>query len=127
MAHRIGFCAGRATFTTTGPADWFAPCFALSDLLQPEEYARVKDYFARHSSMLPFSLLERFKPMLISGLIEEQGLGCASTDGMEMQIMKELRDKDTKKPIKGLETAAFQASQNGPRPFPVNSLRRPRL
>jgi uncharacterized protein YbaP (TraB family) len=60
--------------------------------------------------MLPFSMLERFKPMLISGLIEEQGLGCATTDGMEMQIMKELRDKDTKKPIKGLETAAFQAS-----------------
>jgi uncharacterized protein len=82
----------------------------LSDLLKPAEYARVKTYFAKHESMLPFSMLERFKPMLISGLIEEQGLGCATTDGMEMQIMKELRDKDTKKPIKGLETAAFQAS-----------------
>jgi uncharacterized protein YbaP (TraB family) len=82
----------------------------LSDLLKPAEYARVKAYFTTHESMLPFSMLERFKPMLISGIIEEQGLGCSTTDGMEMQIMTELRSHDTKKPIKGLETAAFQAS-----------------
>jgi len=79
----------------------------LSDLLQPDEYARVKDYFAKHSSMLPFGMLERFKPMLISGLIEEQGLGCQTTDGMELRIMKEL--KTSNKPVNGLETAAFQA------------------
>jgi uncharacterized protein YbaP (TraB family) len=79
----------------------------LSDLLQPDEYARVKDYFAKHSSMLPFGMLERFKPMLISGLIEEQGLGCQTTDGMELRIMKEL--KASNKPVNGLETAAFQA------------------
>jgi hypothetical protein len=79
----------------------------LSDLLQPDEYARVKDYFAKHSSVLPFSMLERFKPMLISGLIEEQGLGCQTTDGMELRIMKEL--KASNKPVNGLETAAFQA------------------
>jgi uncharacterized protein YbaP (TraB family) len=79
----------------------------LSDLLQPDEYARVKEYFAKHSSMLPFSMLERFKPMLISGLIEEQGLGCQTTDGMELRIMKEL--KASNKPVNGLETAAFQA------------------
>jgi uncharacterized protein len=79
----------------------------LSDLLQPDEYARVKDYFTKHSSMLPFSMLERFKPMLISGLIEEQGLGCQTTDGMELRIMKEL--KASNKPVNGLETASFQA------------------
>ncbi|HEV3412139.1 MAG TPA: TraB/GumN family protein [Puia sp.] len=82
----------------------------LSDLLKPDEYARVKDYFSKHQSMLPFGMLERFKPMLISGLIEEQGLGCATTDGMEMKIMAALREQDNKKPINGLETAAFQAS-----------------
>ncbi len=84
----------------------------LSDLLKPDEYKRIKDYFSSHQSMLqlPFSMLERFKPMLISGLIEEQGLGCATTDGMEMQIMKALREPGHKKPINGLETAAFQAS-----------------
>jgi uncharacterized protein YbaP (TraB family) len=81
----------------------------LSDLLKPDEYARVKDYFSKHQSLLPFSVLERFKPMLISGLIEEQGLGCATTDGMEMKIMSALREQDKNKPIRGLETAAFQA------------------
>ena len=78
----------------------------LSDLLKPDEYARVKDYFARHSSMLPFSLLERFKPMLISGLVEEQALDCETTDGMELIIMKE---SNKRKPVNGLETAEFQA------------------
>ena len=67
----------------------------LSDLLKPDEYDRVKDYFASHQDLLPlpFSMLERFKPMLISGLIEEQGMDCGRrTDGMEMQIMKAAKD-----------------------------------
>jgi uncharacterized protein len=81
----------------------------LSDLLTPKDYARVKDYFSEHASMLPFGMLERFKPMLISGLIEEQGLGCQTTDGVELQIMKALKEQEPKKPVKGLETAAFQA------------------
>ncbi|HVS97120.1 MAG TPA: TraB/GumN family protein, partial [Puia sp.] len=79
----------------------------LFDLLKPDEYARVKQYFAQHASMLPFSMLERFKPMLISGLIEEQELDCETTDGMELTIMKESRNWN--KPINGLETAQFQA------------------
>jgi uncharacterized protein YbaP (TraB family) len=79
----------------------------LADLLKPEEYARVKDYFSKHVSMLPFGMLERFKPMLISGIIEEQGLDCETTDGMELTIMKEA--KPYNKPVNGLETAEFQA------------------
>lgn len=79
----------------------------LSDLLDPKAYAKVKDYFTRHSAALPFGMLERFKPMLVSGLIEEEGLGCATTDGMELQIMKELRPLH--KPVDGLETVEFQA------------------
>ncbi len=79
----------------------------LSDLLDTAEYTRVKAYFTKHVSMLPFSMLERFKPMLISGLIEEQGLGCQTTDGMELMIMKELHTY--KKPVSGFETVAFQA------------------
>ena len=79
----------------------------LADLLKPAEYARVKDYFNKHVSMLPFGMLERFKPMLISGIIEEQGLDCETTDGMELTIMKEA--KPYNKPVNGLETAEFQA------------------
>ena len=79
----------------------------LSDLLKPEEYTRVKEYFSKHAAMLPFGMLERFKPMLISGLIEEQALGCQTTDGMELKIMEELHSHE--KPVNGLETVAFQA------------------
>ncbi|HET6256082.1 MAG TPA: TraB/GumN family protein [Puia sp.] len=84
----------------------------LSDLLKPGDYQKVKNYFAGHQSMLPlpFSMLEHFKPMLISALVEEQAMDCASTDGMEMQIMKAIREQGNKKRINGLETAAFQAS-----------------
>src|SRR5580704_10703734 len=63
----------------------------LSDLLKPRDYARVKDYFMQHVPIPPFSMLERFKPMLLSGMIEEQGLGCETTDGIELQIMKALK------------------------------------
>jgi uncharacterized protein YbaP (TraB family) len=79
----------------------------LSDLLKPDEYAKVKDYFSKHASMLPFGMLERFKPMLISGLIEQQGMECQTADGMELMIMKEGRPYH--KPVRGLETAEFQA------------------
>ncbi|MBS1665017.1 MAG: TraB/GumN family protein [Bacteroidetes bacterium] len=79
----------------------------LSDLLKPEEYAKVKEYFSKHVSILPFGMLERFKPMLISGLIEEQGMECQTADGMELTIMKEGRPYH--KPINGLETAEYQA------------------
>jgi len=77
----------------------------LSDLLPPKDYERVKAYFTQHPPMLPFGMLERFKPMLVSALIEEASLGCKTTDGMELMIMKELQNK----PINGLETVAFQA------------------
>jgi len=77
----------------------------LSDLLQPKDYERVKAYFNQHSPMLPFGMLERFKPMLVSSLIEESSLGCKTTDGMELMIMKELHNKK----INGLETVEFQA------------------
>jgi len=56
---------------------------------------------------LPFSMLERFKPLLISSIIEENDLDCQTTNGMELVIMKEA--KSDQKKINGLETAEFQA------------------
>jgi uncharacterized protein len=79
----------------------------LSDLLSADDYAKVKSYFAKHESMLPFGMLERFKPLLISSMIEEQDMNCKTTDGMEMEIMKEANK--TSKKINGLETVEFQA------------------
>lgn len=79
----------------------------LSDVLNAEDYAKVKKYFDTHSTMLPFSMLERFKPMFISSMVEEGDLDCKNTNGMEMVIMSELHQWNKK--INGLETAEFQA------------------
>jgi uncharacterized protein YbaP (TraB family) len=80
----------------------------LSDLLDSNDYHKVRSYFDRQGSILPFTMLERFKPLLISSLIEEDGLDCKVTNGMELVIQKEAHQQ-TKK-IRGLETAEFQAS-----------------
>ena len=80
----------------------------LSDLLTPEEYARLKDYFAKHPGSLPLPMIETFKPFFISSIIEEQRMTCANKKGMEQLIMTEAGQY--KKDIKGLETMKFQAS-----------------
>ena len=43
----------------------------LSDLLTTEEYERVKNYFDGKLP-LPFAMMENYKPMLLSAMIEEQ-------------------------------------------------------
>lgn len=78
----------------------------LQDLLSMEEYERVKKYFEA-KSQLPFSMIENYKPMLLSGLIEEQELPCKSTNGMELVILEESNKR--KLEVNGLETMAFQA------------------
>ncbi len=80
----------------------------LSDLLTAEEYARVKTYFEKNPGMIPFSMMESFKPFFINSLISEQKMTCGSKGGMEQVIMAE--SKQYRKEIKGLETVQFQAS-----------------
>lgn len=80
----------------------------LSDLLSADEYARVRKYFEKNRSILPFSMMERLKPYMLTSLIGENGMECEKTNGMEMIIMQEANKYD--KEIKGLETAEFQAS-----------------
>jgi uncharacterized protein YbaP (TraB family) len=79
----------------------------LSDLLNETDYQKVKGYFDKQGSLLPFSMLERFKPLLISSILEESSLDCAATNGMELVIQREAHAQSRK--IKGLETAEFQA------------------
>jgi uncharacterized protein len=79
----------------------------LSDLLTEQEYARVRAYFDKNKSILPFSMMERLKPYMLTSLIGENGMECEKTNGMEMIIMQEANKYD--KEIKGLETAEFQA------------------
>ncbi|HEY4147851.1 MAG TPA: TraB/GumN family protein [Chitinophagaceae bacterium] len=80
----------------------------LPDLITPEEYQRVKEYFKVNKVMLPMSMLERMKPYFITALISESKFPCVEKDGMEQVIMKEV--KKDHKPVFGLETIQFQAS-----------------
>ena len=79
----------------------------LSDFLTEAEYERVKKYFEKNKSLLPFSMMSRFKPYFISSLIGEQMMTCEKKNGMETLIMSESKQFD--KEIRGLETTKFQA------------------
>jgi uncharacterized protein YbaP (TraB family) len=82
----------------------------LSDLMSQKDYEKVKDYFVQRYPPMLFNMIERYKPMMISSLIEAEGMNCQKQDGMEMMIMKELQNQNSNKPINGLETLEFQAS-----------------
>jgi uncharacterized protein YbaP (TraB family) len=79
----------------------------LRDLLSEKDYNRVKSYFETKGSMMPFSMLETFKPMLAASTLEEGSLPCDNTTMMEQVIMQEAKESDKK--IKGLETMSYQA------------------
>ena len=79
----------------------------LKDLLSIEDYKKVKTYFETKSSMLPFSMLETFKPILAASTLETGSLPCDNTAMMEQVIMEEAKQYNKK--IKGLETMAYQA------------------
>jgi uncharacterized protein YbaP (TraB family) len=78
----------------------------LQDLLSEADYQKVKEYFESRESMLPFSMLETFKPMLAASTLEETSFSC-ETAMLEQVIMQEARQYDKK--VKGLETMAYQA------------------
>jgi len=80
----------------------------ISDLLTKEEYARLENHLKKSKTPMPLSMINRFKPFLISGLLSEQNMGCEKTKGMEQLIMTEASLHD--KQIFGLESIEFQAS-----------------
>jgi len=79
----------------------------LKQLLSQVDYEAVKDYFESKGSMLPFSVLETYKPILALSTLQENSLGCETMAMMEQVIMEEAREN--KKRIKGLESMAYQA------------------
>ena len=80
----------------------------LADLLSKADYEKVKEYMESKSTLLPFSKLETYKPMLASSLLLEQGAACEQSVAMEQLIMQEA--KRYRKRIEGLETMSYQAS-----------------
>lgn len=79
----------------------------LKDLLSKSDYEKVKTYFEEKGSMLPFSLLETYKPILAASTLETDEMPCENTLMMEQVIMKEA--KENNKRIRGLETMTYQA------------------
>ena len=80
----------------------------LADLLNKEDYEKVKEYMESKSTLLPFSQLEKYKPMLASSLLMESGIGCEESVAMEQLILEVA--KRNKKRVEGLETMSYQAS-----------------
>ena len=79
----------------------------LKDLLSEEDYKKVKAYFESKGSLLPFSMLETFKPMLAASTLEQGSMPCDKTTMMEQVIMQEA--KASGKKVQGLETMKYQA------------------
>ncbi len=80
----------------------------LADLLAKPDYEKVKKYFEENQTLLPFSVLETYKPLLSASMLMESSTDCDSPQPMEEVIMKEAKS-DGKK-IRGLETMAYQMS-----------------
>ncbi len=81
----------------------------LSDLLTAQEYKKVKTWFTQNSKLLPFSMLETYKPLLAASLMMEQQTGeCDKIISMEQLIMAEAKNHSVD--IKGMETMAYQMS-----------------
>lgn len=79
----------------------------LSDLLTKEEYEKVKAFFKENSMLLPFSMLETFKPLLAASMIMEQQAGsCDNMISMEQLIMQESKRNGVA--IRGMETMEYQ-------------------
>ncbi|RYY58285.1 MAG: TraB/GumN family protein [Chitinophagaceae bacterium] len=90
----------------------------LKDLLAEKDYATVKEYFSQHSGMLPFSLLETYKPILAASVLQQGSFKCEST-AMEQVIMTEAKKHNKK--ILGLETMGYQASVLDEIPYKVQA------
>jgi uncharacterized protein len=80
----------------------------LADLLSKDDYTKVKDYFENNETLLPFSVLETYKPLLAASMLMEGSTGCETPEAMEEVIMKEA--KQGGKNVRGLETMSFQMS-----------------
>lgn len=78
----------------------------LSDLLSPAEYKKVKDFFEEKNGLFPFSMMERYKPLLIEAMVMEQSTKCSNMIIIEQLVMEEA--KKTDKEISGLESFSYQ-------------------
>ena len=91
----------------------------LAQLLTPEEYEKVKSFFSTNKGMIPFSMLETYKPMLAASTLMQSSVDCSRPKAMEQLVMKEAKRVGVG--IKGLETMAFQMSIFDSIPYSVQA------
>ena len=91
----------------------------LSDLLSESDYKKVKAFFTSRSSMIPFSILETYKPMLAASMIMQTSTDCDNAISMEQIIMQQA--KQDRKEIKGMETMTYQLSIFDSIPYEVQA------
>lgn len=91
----------------------------LKDLLTPEDYKKVKDYFQENKTLLPFSMLETYKPFVAASMLMEGAIRCDEQVAMEQLIMS--KANEFKKGIEGLETTAYQMSLFDSIPYKVQA------
>lgn len=91
----------------------------LRELLSDTDYEKVKKYFESKNSMMPFSMLEKFKPILALSTVQENSMECEKMEMMEMVIMEEA--KNSGKKIKGLETMSYQAGVLDSIPYKIQA------
>lgn len=91
----------------------------LADLLSPSEYDTVKAFFQKQGGLLPFSLIETYKPMLAASTLMESSLDCDDAIAMEQSIMRQAKRDGVG--IKGLETMAYQISIFDSIPYKVQA------
>jgi uncharacterized protein len=78
----------------------------LADLLSIEDYEKVKTYFEANSSLIPFSMLESFKPFITASTMTQQETLCEEIVSMEQMIMAKAEENGKK--ISGMETVKDQ-------------------
>ena len=91
----------------------------LSDLLSESDYKKVKAFFTSKSSMIPFSILETYKPMLAASMLMQTSTDCDNAISMEQIIMQQA--KQDRKEIKGMETMTYQLSIFDSIPYEVQA------
>jgi uncharacterized protein len=79
----------------------------LDDVTTPQEYRKVKNFFAKEMKGVPFWSISNLRPMLLSGIVAGVADKCP-TSSWEVTLGRIARKKDIA--IKGLETAQDQLS-----------------
>jgi uncharacterized protein YbaP (TraB family) len=80
----------------------------LADLMTAAEYEKVKTFFKNQKTLLPFSMLETYKPMVAASTLMQTSMDCDNPISMEQLIMQVAKSKNKK--INGLETMSYQMS-----------------